>query len=166
MSSDVALPQELLDAQLRTLRDIQLPPPPLFISSTLGWWLLAGLLLLIIGLLIFSFIQRRRALTVAALEELTILYAGLGEAPSLNQQLAFAEGCKQLLKRRARSIYAEEQPDTLTGANWRAFLVRTGPGSPPPDTLVNAAYERNPNIVSEQIRGWVEGWLQQHKHAL
>lgn len=165
MSSDVALPQELLDAQLRTLRDIHLPPPPAFISSAPGWWLLAGLLLLMIGLLIVWFARRRRALTMVALEELTLLYADLGEAPGLDQRLAFAEACKQLLKRRARSVYTEEQPDTLTGADWRTFLVSTGPGSPPPDTLVNAAYAPNPNIVPEQIKSWVESWLQQHKYA-
>lgn len=156
--------QGQLGDALAALRDVHWPAPPT--SFPYALWILICTLLIAGIIYLYLLWQKRRRLTLEALKELRQKYDGLmNSEANQEQQLHFAEFCKQLLKRRARTAYKTDQPELLTGAKWRDFLLRTGPGSPPPDSLTDAIYRANPELSPERMRLWVETWLKRHKYA-
>lgn len=166
-TTDQVYTSELLNAQLQELRDIHLPAVPDLIPDFYGGWL-AGLILLlaIAALLLYGRrYYRPIRLTTLALRELEALYQQLGTTADQAQAILFAESCKKLLKRRARAAHPAHRPEMLVGLDWRTFLIRTGTGLPPPETLVDALYAADAVIAPDSIRDWTATWLRRQRHV-
>jgi len=149
---------------LALLRNIHWPEAPEGMIHIWAWLAVVVALAAIACLLVFW--HQRRRLTAAALKELHREYESLLKSNiDHSQKLRFAEFCKQLMRRRARTAYQDARPEILTGQQWRDFLLRTGPGSPPPEALTDAAYRPDSNLAPEPVHQWVEDWLKRHRYA-
>ena len=113
---------------LAGLRDWHLPGPVSWWPPAPGWWLLAALvLILVVAVLVWWRRRRRRTAPArAALAELAALRARLATAED-GPRLAGA--ISVLLRRLALVRYPRDQVAGLAGAQWPAFLERTGGGS-------------------------------------
>jgi hypothetical protein len=104
------------------LRDIHPPPPPGWWPPAPGWWLLGALLLAglaWLGLLALR-AHRHRRRRARLLAELQRLADGADTDPAL------VAAVSALLKRVALARWPREQVAALTGADWLAWLDRTG----------------------------------------
>jgi Domain of unknown function (DUF4381) len=112
---------------LAGLRDWHLPDPVSWWPPAPGWWLVAGLALAAGALVLHWWLRRRRqgAPARAALAELERLGAGLVADRDGRQ---YAAAVSALLRRLALVRYPREQVAGLAGADWLAFLDRSGGG--------------------------------------
>ena len=112
---------------LAGLRDWHLPDPVPWWPPAPGWWLVAGLALAVCALALHWWLRRRRqgAPARAALGELERLGAGL---VADGDERRYAAAVSALLRRLALVRYPREQVAGLTGADWLAFLDRSGGG--------------------------------------
>lgn len=113
---------------LSGLRDWHLPGPVSWWPPAPGWWVLAALVLsLVVAVLLWWRRRRRRTAPArAALAELVALRARLATA---EDGRGFAAAVSVLLRRLALVRYPRDQVAGLAGAQWPAFLERTGGGS-------------------------------------
>lgn len=110
---------------LQGLRDIHLPPPVSAWPPAPGWWLL-GLLVLLLLFMGFWWWHRhrRQAYRRIALKQLQQLRTAVQQSQA-NSTAIIAE-LSILLRRAAISRYGRQQVAALRGAEWLAFLDRTG----------------------------------------
>lgn len=100
-------------ADLSNLRDIVVPPEVSFWPPAPGWWIVAAAAGLALALLAASAVvrHRRNAYRREALREL---------------EKAGAQQASSILKRAALAAWPRDQVASLSGADWLAFLDRTG----------------------------------------
>jgi hypothetical protein len=143
------------------LRDIHEPGAPALWPPAPGWWLLlvlvlAGLAALAWRLLALWRSRRRRARIVAELERLRGERCG----PAL------VGAVSALLKRAALSRFPRAEVAPLTGADWLAFLDRTGGAgrfaNGPGRVLADGAYAPRQDCDAEALIGLASRWLRQN----
>ena len=110
--------------QILQLKDIHLPPAPGIWPLALGWWLLLVILLIFI---VWMFFVSRKLLLIRKhkrmlLKEMTQLEQKLKDSPDKET----ITDTNILLRRIALAYYPEEKIASLTGANWLAFLDKSG----------------------------------------
>lgn len=112
---------------LAALRDWHLPDPVSWWPPAPGWWLIVGLVLAACALVLRWWWRRRQqgAPARAAMAELGRLRAGLAADGDGRH---YAAAVSALLRRLALARYPREQVAGLTGADWLAFLDRSGGG--------------------------------------
>lgn len=116
-------PGDSLISLLDQLHDVAEPPPVSMAPATWAWAVLAGLIVagLAAGLWLWLRHRRRTAYRRAALAELQALAPRLaaGDPGAL-------AGLDRLIRRTALVAFPRAEVATLTGADWIAFLDRTG----------------------------------------
>lgn len=142
---------------LSQLRDIHLPEPGGFWPPAPGWWILAALVIALIAALVWWLWRRyqRNAWIRDARRELQQLSADARADAEWFARL------NALLKRCARQRYPDQQPHTLSGQQWGAFLTRTQPSldQEQVDALVTAAWTPTPRIETAAACRLAEHWL-------
>lgn len=144
------------------------PPAP-------GWWFLAALILAIVLVLRLKPWQRKRREEMqpseaaidpqrqAALDELAQLHKPYGGQPA-NQWLQQLNG---LLKRLCRNRYPDDNPHTLSGRTWLAFLDSRCPaaGLTRWMVLVEGVYRAECRLDDKAIQGLeqsIQIWIRKH----
>ena len=162
-------------SMLEDLAPLIVPPPVDAWPPAPGWWFLAALALCLVLLLRLRLWQRRpqadlrAAETVlepqrqAALDELALLSKPYGGQPASQwlQQL------NALLKRLCRTRYPDDNPHTLSGRTWLAFLDNRCPaaGLTRWMVLVEGAYRAECRLDDKAIQGLeqaVQIWIRKH----
>lgn len=145
------------DSLVGLMDQLILPPDPAPIPltpETAGWYVLGALLLCGLGWLLRRVVLRRRANAYrrAALAEL----ARAGED---------AAAIATVLRRTALAAYPRGQVAGLTGADWVAFLTRTGPfPEPQARALARAPYAPGGAPVPGLAQA-ARDWIRQHERG-
>lgn len=159
MNADPAGHQAL--AQQLDLRDIHVPGAPSAWPPAPGWWLLAALglvALLLIGQRGWHHLRRarRRRHILAELDNLR----GESCGPAL------ITGVSTLLKRVALSRFPRLDVAALTGADWLAFLDRTGGAGAfqhgAGRVLADGPYHPAPRCDAEALLTLARSWLRKN----
>ncbi|HEV7309765.1 DUF4381 domain-containing protein [Ensifer sp.] len=121
MATAAPVKDPLLDAALRGLADIALPPPVSMLPQTLGWGVLAGLVLLAILVALWRWYQRWEANRYRreALADLRQIEARLAAPATRGAALT---ALPVLVKRTALSVWPRETIAGLHGTGWTGFL--------------------------------------------
>lgn len=100
-------------ASLSNLRDIVVPAPASFWPPAPGWWIVGAACVVAAGLAVAALVRRHRrnAYRRDALRAL---------------ETAGPADISAILKRAALAAFPREQVASLSGADWLAFLDRTG----------------------------------------
>lgn len=108
----------MLQATLRQMADITLPPPVSMMPATWGWAMLAGLLVLTLVLALWRWLRRRAQNRYRrdALAEIAVLEARTDRAQAL-------AALPEIIKRTALAVWPREQVAGLSGEPWVAFLT-------------------------------------------
>lgn len=151
---------------LADLRDIHLPEPVSWWPPAPGWWLLVLLALALLAVLGWWLRRawrrhRRRARVEAELDALLAAHRAGGDARAL------AAGVSLLLKRVALARWPRPEVAGLSGADWLAFLDRTGGhgdfADGPGRALARAGYGAPEPVEAEALgaaaRAWIRGVL-------
>ncbi|MCV9999633.1 DUF4381 domain-containing protein [Pararhizobium sp. YC-54] len=111
----------MLQATLRQMADIALPPPVSMMPATWGWAVLAGLVVLALAFALWRWLRRRAQNRYRrdALAELAVLEARIGTGPERLQALA---ALPAIVKRTALAVWPREQVAALSGEPWVEFL--------------------------------------------
>lgn len=155
--------EEELNQQLSTLRDVHWPLAPGWLPEAPGFWVLLGVLLYLLLVVLWRLWRRHLAPYLEALRILDELDAELTPESDEAELLRFAEECKILIKRYARTIYPDEKPDTLIDHQWQAFLQLHSNLGPPPPALTDALYQLEPDIQPDNLKLWARGWIQNQR---
>jgi hypothetical protein len=143
------------------LRDIHVPGAPALWPPAPGWWLVLVLVLVGLGVLALRLLglwraRRRRDRIVAELERLRAQPCG----PAL------VGAVSALLKRAALSRFPRAEVAPLTGADWLAFLDRTGGAGGfaggPGRVLADGAYAPRQECDAEALIVLARRWLRQN----
>lgn len=111
----------MLQATLRQMADITLPPPVSMMPATWGWAVLAGLVVLALALALWRWLRSRvqNRYRRDALAELAVLEARISAEPDRLQALA---ALPAIVKRTALAVWPREQVAALSGEPWVNFL--------------------------------------------
>ncbi|MDI7863111.1 DUF4381 domain-containing protein [Rhizobiaceae bacterium n13] len=111
----------MLDATLREMADIALPPPVSMMPATWGWAVLAVLVALAIAFALWRWLRYRaqNRYRREALAELSALEAAIGEAAGRQRSLG---SLPALVKRTALAVFPREAVAALSGSAWVDFL--------------------------------------------
>jgi hypothetical protein len=148
-------------SQQMDLRDIHMPAAPPLWPLAPGWWLFAALAVAAIGVLAWRLLglwraRRRRERIVAELERLGAERTG----PALVGDVS------ALLKRAALSRFPRAEVAGLTGADWLAFLDRTGGAGAfargPGRVLADGAYAPRQDCDADALIGLARRWLRKN----
>lgn len=148
---------------LERLHDIIVPPPTPWWPPAPGWlWLIALLALVVFAVTIHGLIRwqanRYRREALAELKRLA--------APGSNPPASALAGMSQLLKRTALTAFPRSDVAALTGAEWFAFLDRTG------DTnfsrglgaqLEQSVYLGNNSATDPALGDEIRRWIRRHR---
>ncbi|NJN47916.1 MAG: DUF4381 domain-containing protein [Candidatus Competibacteraceae bacterium] len=149
---------------LAQLRDIHLPPWPTVWPPAPGWWVLALLVVCLVALLLRIAIRyyrrhRRQRAIIAALYVARDNYA-IQDAPR------FAAEVSMLLRRVALNRFPRQQVAGLNGADWLAFLDRTGGEGRfrqgPGRVLAEGPYALQVNLEADALTLLAQDWLQKN----
>ena len=156
-------PGDSLISLLDELQGIVEPPPVSMLPATWGWAVLAALVLAALVAVIWLWHRRRRrtAYRRAALAELRILVPDLAQG-----HLGALAALSRLIRRTALAAFPRAEVATLTGADWIAFLNRTG-GTFDPfiAPLANGPYAPRPaNFDGPALVAAARHWITRH-HA-
>ncbi len=161
---------------LDNLEPLIAPPPVSAWPLAPGWWFLAALLLTILLLLRLRPWQRRKSDREArpadavlepqrqlALDEL----AGLGKPYGGQPANQWLQQLNALLKRLCRTRYPDDNPHTLSGRAWLAFLDSRCPaaGLTRWMVLVEGVYRSECRLDDKAIEGLeqsVQIWIRKH----
>ncbi|WP_166265267.1 DUF4381 domain-containing protein [Marinobacter caseinilyticus] len=145
---------------LSELRDIHLPDPGGFWPPAPGWWLLAALALAGLGWCLWALYRRRQRnrWLIHALKELSQL------ARVQEPDLQWFNQLNRLLKRAARARFPERRPESLSGADWVAFLNETSPNPSKEDralytALVESSWRPRPDLNARAALSLTQQWL-------
>jgi hypothetical protein len=120
---DPTTPQKdpMLQATLRQMADITLPPPVSMMPATWGWAALAGVIILILAFAVWRWLRRRAQNRYRrdALAEIAALEARIGGEVERLQALA---ALPAIVKRTALAVWPREQIAPLSGRSWVEFL--------------------------------------------
>lgn len=120
---DPAVPPKdpMLQATLRQMADITLPPPVSMMPATWGWALLAGLVALALALLLWRWLRHhaQNRYRRDALAEIAALEARIGNDTDRGEALA---ALPAIVKRAALAVWPREQVAALSGPAWIEFL--------------------------------------------
>ena len=156
-------PGDSLISLIGQLHDIAPPPPVSMMPATWAWAALAAVLLaaLAAGLRLWLGHRRRTAYRRAALAELRTLAPALarGDPGAL-------AALDRLIRRTALAAFPRAEVATLAGADWIAFLDRTGGAFDPyAAPLVAGPYApRPPAFDGPGLVGAARHWIARH-HA-
>ncbi|MDQ0321526.1 hypothetical protein QO002_003664 [Pararhizobium capsulatum DSM 1112] len=116
----------MLQATLRQMADITLPPPVSMMPATWGWAALAGLVVLVLAFAFWRWHRRRAQNRYRrdALADLAALESGSGSDAG---RLKALNALPALIKRTALAVWPREQVASLSGPGWVNFL-RTNAG--------------------------------------
>jgi hypothetical protein len=155
-------------ASLARLHDIVVPPPVPWWPPAPGWlWLLAFAVLVTLALSIRGFIHwQQNRYRREALAELAGLESPVTDGAT---RAVMIEQMSVILKRTALTAYGREPVAALTGADWFAFLDRTGGtrfGNGLGAAMENAIYRpgvgrAGPVNVPELARE-IRSWIREH----
>lgn len=111
----------MLQATLRQMADITLPPPVSMVPATWGWAMLAGLILLAFAFILWRWLHRRaqNRYRREAVAEIAQLEARITNEVDRVQALA---ALSAIVKRTALAAWPREQVAALSGASWIEFL--------------------------------------------
>ena len=147
---------ESLVGLINQLVDPVSPAPVPLVPQTWGWVALA---LLLLALLVWGLWRRHRRHLANAYRR-----AALAE---LSRAVTTAE-LAAVLRRAALAAYPRAQVASLTGADWTAFLTRTGRRRFPDtagEELRRAPYRAPGAAPSPELRRAAEHWLKTHRAA-
>lgn len=150
---------------LAGLHPIHLPPEVGWWPPAIGWWFLALLLSAALGWLAVWILRRHRddRYRHVALAELEMLLAAFAADAD---HARFAAGCNQLLRRAALRRYPAAGVAALTGAQWLAFLDRSGGtdafGNGPGKALADAPYAPAAAFDAAALHRACATWLRRH----
>lgn len=162
-------------SSLDQLEPLIVPPPISAWPPAAGWWFLAALILTVVLMLRLKPWQRRHLEQAAsgeaaidpqrqaALDELAQLDKPYGGQPA-NQWL---QQLNALLKRLCRTRYPDDNPHTLSGRAWLAFLDSRCPaaGLTRWMMLVEGVYRAECRLDDKAIQGLehsVQIWIRKH----
>lgn len=162
-------------SSLDQLEPLIVPPPISAWPPAAGWWFVAALILTVLLVLRLKPWQRRLSEQAqpteaaidpqrqAALDELARLAKPYGGQPA-NQWL---QQLNALLKRLCRTRYADDNPHTLSGRAWLAFLDNRCPaaGLTRWMVLVEGVYRAECRLDDKAIEGLehsVQIWIRKH----
>lgn len=159
----MAVDDDSLIGLLGQLQDIVEPAPVSMWPATPAWTVLALVVLALLGYAARACLRRRRATAYrrAALAELKALQPALERADA--QALA---GLDVLIRRTALAAFPRRDVASLTGAEWVAFLDRTGgrfeafAGALAVDPYSPSARYSNGRALAGAARHWIA-----HHHA-
>ena len=111
----------MLEATLRQLADIALPPPVSMMPATWGWAALAGIVALVLAYALWRWLRLRaqNRYRREALADLATLEARIGRDAERLQALA---ALSAIVKRTALAAWPREQVAALSGREWGEFL--------------------------------------------
>lgn len=159
----MAAVDESLIGLLDQIQDIVEPGPVSMWPATPAWAVLALILLAVLGVAFGAYIRHRHATAYrrAALAELRALRPALEQADT--QALARLD---VLIRRTALAGFPRRDVASLTGAEWIAFLDRTGGRFEPfADALAVDPYRRSaPFSGGRALAGAARHWIAHH-HA-
>ena len=115
-----------LEAGLKALRDIQLPPAVGLLPLAPGWWAVAATLVLALGLGVAVVRRRRRSLRRLALAELAAIERRWRERAD---RFELAGSLSTLLRRTALARFEAERVAALHGEPWLQFLTEGARGA-------------------------------------
>ena len=155
---------------LDRLHDIVEPPAVSWWPPAAGFWLLLALILvwLVVAILLTRMLRRRNAYRREGLARLREIAPGLrsdeGRAEALTQ-------ISELLKRTALAGFPREDVAGLSGADWLAFLDRTGGtdfGSGPASVVAIAPYRKGAaeglsRDQQDAILASARRWIRRHR---
>lgn len=158
----------MLQATLRQMADITLPPPVSMVPATWGWAVLAGLVLLALAFILWRWLHRRAQNRYRrdAVAEIAGLEAGITNEADRAQALA---ALSVIVKRTALAAWPREQVAALSGASWIEFLKahagRAKIGTEGYDIFAEAEYRLAISTPDEATarrgfaaaRQWIEG---------
>lgn len=153
----MTIPEQNTDS----LRDIHLPDAITWWPPAIGWWIL---LILIIAAFIFIPKLYRR-MTYAPLNKVAnITFQNIvAEYKENNNDSTFVIETSQFLRQIAMTYYDRKEVAQLTGDKWIQALNNLIEQDYFSDdiiqTLVNAPYQKNINIDTEQLINAVQSWL-------
>jgi hypothetical protein len=155
---------------IEQLKEIALPPPVSYAPQTWGWWVL--LCLLVIAVLLVSARRywqwRRDRYRREALVRLVVGAGVLAKAPG--QTTSMLNGGPS-----SRASPLPQDPATLGGADWQAFLERHSAQPLPADfsqQLAQLAYAPDtvllalPSIQRDQLFATCKHWVEHHHVAV
>jgi len=167
---DPTTPQKdpMLQATLRQMADIALPPPVSMMPATWGWAVLAALLLLVLAFAFWRWLRRRaqNRYRREALTEIAELEAGIANHDDRARALA---ALPAIVKRTALAVWPREQVAGLSGPAWVEFLkAHAGRAKIDADgyAVFSAAEYRLSDVVPDEptarrslaaARQWIEG---------
>jgi C4-dicarboxylate-specific signal transduction histidine kinase len=111
----------MLQATLRQMADIALPPPVSMMPATWGWAVLAGLVVLVLVFALWLWLRRRaqNRYRREALAELAVLEATLSGETERRTALS---ALPAIIKRTALAVWPREEVAALNGQAWLGFL--------------------------------------------
>lgn len=111
----------MLDATLREMADISLPPAVSMMPATVGWAVVAMVVLLALAFALWRWLVHRAENRYRrdALAELAALEAEIGQPDGRQRALA---SLPALLKRTALAVWPREAVAALNGQEWADFL--------------------------------------------
>lgn len=114
-------PDPMLQATLRQMADIALPPPVSMMPATWGWAALAGLIALTLVFALWRWLRyrARNRYRREALAKLATLEFSLGQPDQRQNALA---AIPELIKRTALAVWPRETVAALSGKEWAEFL--------------------------------------------
>lgn len=156
-------PADNLVDLLGQLRGLTAPPPVSMFPATWAWAIAALVLAALLALAAVAWLRHRRgtAYRRAALAELRALEPALtaGDAGALARLAT-------LLRRTALAAYPRRDVAALTGAEWLAFLARTGADfGPAGPALAAAPYRAPPPFDGAALAEAARRWIRTHRDA-
>lgn len=143
---------ELIDGLVEPTEPAPIPLTP----QTWGWPVLALLVLALVAVLLWRWRAWRRANAYRRV--------ALG---ALDRQVTGAEVAR-ILRRATLAAYPRADVASLTGADWLAFLDRTGRGALPATAgaeLLAAPYRTETAPASEALRSAAATWVRRHARS-
>jgi hypothetical protein len=120
---DPTTPQKdpMLQATLRQMADITMPPPVSMMPATWGWAALVGVIVLILAYAVWRWLRRRAQNRYRrdAIAEIVTLEARIGGEVEHLQALA---ALPAIVKRAALAAWPRDQVAALNGPEWAKFL--------------------------------------------
>jgi len=146
---------------LAQLRDIHLPDTGGIWPPAPGWWLLA--IVCAVGLAVAVTLWRRQRRKTAwrrdARRLLTDLKARASKTPEWFGEL------NTFLKRVARQVHPNQNPQVMSGEQWIAFLLATAPDNriasrPLVEAMVASTWQPSPTADPNQVLDFAVLWLE------
>lgn len=158
----------MLQATLRQMADIALPPPVSMMPATWGWAVLTGLIVVALAFALWRWLRRRAQNRYRrdALAEIARLEARISDDADRAQALT---ALAAILKRAALAVWPREQVAPLSGPSWVEFLrAHAGRAKIDPDgygIFADAEYRLADSMPDEATarrgfattRQWIEG---------